>query len=183
MSGHGTFRGVTSSYLTSRIPGDSILCFVRPTKVPFQLPSNPETPVIMVAAGTGIAPMRAFCQERAVSHRAGQHKLGPALLFSAADTPRKSTFTGQNLKLGKSKVLWRSLPVFHDLTMKATNDTPRMRCGSNGNGSGRCLVQGHASTRADARAPWGGAPQQRGDESGWRRRAKAKPRHLSSWIH
>ena len=89
LSGHGTFRGVASSYLGSRKPGDSILCCIRPNKTPFQLPSNPDTPVIMVAAGTGIAPMRAFCQERAALSRAQQRKLGPALLYYGCRHPEK----------------------------------------------------------------------------------------------
>jgi cytochrome P450 / NADPH-cytochrome P450 reductase len=35
----------------------------------------------MIAAGTGIAPMRAFLQERAAIKAAGVKKLGPAMLF------------------------------------------------------------------------------------------------------
>ena len=81
MSGHGTFHGVASSYLASRRPGDKISCFVRPTSIGFRMPGNTETPIIMIAAGTGIAPMRAFLQERAALKDAGARKLGPAMLF------------------------------------------------------------------------------------------------------
>ena len=81
MSGHGTFHGVASSYLASRRPGDKISCFVRPTNVGFRFPTDTETPLIMIAAGTGIAPMRAFVQERAAIKDAGVKKLGPAMLF------------------------------------------------------------------------------------------------------
>ena len=88
-SGHGTFCGVASSYLANRKPGDSISCLVRPTRVPFHLPSDSETPVVMFAAGTGIAPMRAFIQERAVIKRAGLRKLGRALLFFGCRHPDK----------------------------------------------------------------------------------------------
>ena len=88
-SGHGTFRGVASSYLANRVPGDCIPCLVRPTKVPFRLPPDTKTPVIMIAAGTGIAPMRAFIQERAAIKRAGERKLGPALLFFGCRHPDK----------------------------------------------------------------------------------------------
>ena len=86
-SGHGTFRGVVSSYLADCQPGDRIGCFVRSTNVGFRLPANPETPVIMLAAGTGIAPMRAFIQERAAIKRAGVRKLGAALLFFGCRHP------------------------------------------------------------------------------------------------
>jgi cytochrome P450/NADPH-cytochrome P450 reductase len=75
------YNGVCSTYLATRRPGDLIPCFVRSTNIGFRLPTNPETPVIMIAAGTGLAPMRAFLQERAAIASAGINKLGPAILF------------------------------------------------------------------------------------------------------
>ena len=82
LSGHGIFQGACSSFLGSRKIGDRMSCFVRPTNVNFRLPSNSETPIMMFAAGTGIAPMRAFLQERAaIAEAGGSRKLGPALLF------------------------------------------------------------------------------------------------------
>ena len=80
-SGHGTFYGVASNYLALRRPGDRISCFIRPTNVGFRMPTDTSTPLIMIAAGTGIAPMRAFLQERAAIKEAGVKKLGPAMLF------------------------------------------------------------------------------------------------------
>lgn len=88
-SGHGIFEGVCSTFLSSRRVGDQISCFVRGTNVGFRLPGNLETPVIMFAAGTGIAPMRAFLQERAALASAGSRKLGPALLFFGCRDEKK----------------------------------------------------------------------------------------------
>ena len=79
-SGHGQFKGVASTHLARLGPGSKIRCFVRPTNAGFHLPVDPETPVIMIAAGTGLAPMRGFVQERAVLAAAGR-TVGPAILF------------------------------------------------------------------------------------------------------
>lgn len=80
LSGNGVFHGVASTYLASRLVGDRINCYIRPTQVGFRIPT-PETPLIMIAAGTGIAPMHAFLEERAAIAEAGVQKLGPATLY------------------------------------------------------------------------------------------------------
>lgn len=84
LSGRGSFTGVASSYLSNLPPGSRLRCSVRGTaSSKFRLPPDPKTPVVMVAAGTGIAPMRAFVQERAAvaGARGGPAALGPAVLF------------------------------------------------------------------------------------------------------
>jgi sulfite reductase (NADPH) flavoprotein alpha-component len=62
---HGRRReGVASTYLADRLhPDDRVPMFVHVAKG-FRLPEDPSTPVIMVGPGTGIAPFRAFLQER-----------------------------------------------------------------------------------------------------------------------
>ena len=48
----------------------------------FELPQDPSKPVVLVGPGTGIAPMRAFLQERAVQReRLGADAVGPTVLF------------------------------------------------------------------------------------------------------
>ncbi|KAI7783172.1 cytochrome P450 [Diaporthe eres] len=84
LSGRGSFTGVASSYLSNLPPGSRLRCSVRGTaSSKFRLPPDPKTPVVMVAAGTGIAAMRAFVQERAAvaGARGGPAALGPAVLF------------------------------------------------------------------------------------------------------
>ncbi|OIN79908.1 bifunctional nitrate reductase/sulfite reductase flavoprotein subunit alpha [Mycobacterium malmoense] len=68
-------RGVCSTYLADRSPGDRVAVYVRPSSN-FRPPSDPDTPMIMIGPGTGIAPFRGFLQER----RALGHT-GPNWLF------------------------------------------------------------------------------------------------------
>lgn len=57
-------KGVCSTYLADRIEeGQKVEIFVSPNKN-FKLPEDPKTPIIMVGPGTGIAPFRAFIEER-----------------------------------------------------------------------------------------------------------------------
>ncbi|KDQ16569.1 hypothetical protein BOTBODRAFT_129916 [Botryobasidium botryosum FD-172 SS1] len=80
LSGHGTFRGVATSFLAQLEPGDKVQLAVRPSQAAFHLPSDPEVPIVMFCAGAGFAPMRGFIQERARQITAGR-KVGKALLF------------------------------------------------------------------------------------------------------
>ena len=68
-------RGVCSTYLADRSPGDQVALYVRPSSN-FRPPSESHTPMIMIGPGTGIAPFRGFLHER----RALGHT-GPNWLF------------------------------------------------------------------------------------------------------
>jgi sulfite reductase (NADPH) flavoprotein alpha-component len=62
---HGRKRkGVCSSLCAERLePGDTLPVFIQHNDN-FKLPANPNTPIIMVGPGTGVAPFRSFMQER-----------------------------------------------------------------------------------------------------------------------
>lgn len=87
LSGSHRHVGVASSYLSSLGPGDKLHVSVRPSHSSFHLPADADrTPVICVAAGTGLAPFRGFVQERAAQLAAGR-ELAPALLFVGCRAP------------------------------------------------------------------------------------------------
>ena len=66
-------KGVCSSYLAERV-GESVPCYLHPNKN-FKLPEDSSTPIIMVGPGTGIAPFRAFIEERKVTGATGKNWL------------------------------------------------------------------------------------------------------------
>ncbi len=68
--------GVCSTYLADRAtPGTTkIGVFVHSNKA-FRPPADPSAPMIMVGPGTGIAPFRAFLEERAATDASGQNWL------------------------------------------------------------------------------------------------------------
>jgi NADPH-ferrihemoprotein reductase len=96
----GTIHGLASNYLLSisnlpsagdalvptyhhsvgskEIQGQTVLAHVRKSR--FKLPITSSTQLIMISAGTGFAPFRAFLQERAKLHAIGK-PIGKMLLF------------------------------------------------------------------------------------------------------
>jgi sulfite reductase (NADPH) flavoprotein alpha-component len=62
---HGRDRnGVCSILCAERLqPGDTVPVYIQHNQN-FKLPQNPDTPIIMVGPGTGVAPFRSFMQER-----------------------------------------------------------------------------------------------------------------------
>lgn len=85
-SGQGQYKGVASNYLAGISVGSKIQLCTQPAATAFQLPEDSTVPIIMIAAGSGIAPFRGFVQERAFLQQQGQ-KVGTALLFFGCDHP------------------------------------------------------------------------------------------------
>jgi len=69
-------KGVCTHYLCNLAPmhAASIPVYVQPHHG-FTLPENPDAPMIMIGPGTGVAPYRAFLQERAIEQMAGKNWL------------------------------------------------------------------------------------------------------------
>jgi sulfite reductase (NADPH) flavoprotein alpha-component len=70
---HGRKRaGVASSYFADRRKvGDTVRIYVKPNRH-FGLPSDGMRPIIMIGAGTGVAPYRGFIEERLEAGQKGK---------------------------------------------------------------------------------------------------------------
>ena len=70
---HGRERnGVCSILCADRLqPGDTLPVYIQHNQN-FKQPKNPDTPIIMVGPGTGIAPFRSFIQDREESEAKGK---------------------------------------------------------------------------------------------------------------
>jgi cytochrome P450/NADPH-cytochrome P450 reductase len=90
--------GVASNYLSHVEAGDRIHVAIKPSHGNFHPPSDPEkTPLIMICAGTGLAPFRGFVQERALQIQAGR-ELVPAHLFIGCAHPSRDRLFAAELE-------------------------------------------------------------------------------------
>jgi cytochrome P450/NADPH-cytochrome P450 reductase len=82
------FLGVASNYLANLRPGDRVQMAVRSSSVLFHTPADPTVPVVMFCAGSGLAPMRGFIQERAAQKESGRD-VTKMLLFFGCRSPEE----------------------------------------------------------------------------------------------
>lgn len=76
------YPGLASSYLSQAPIGSPISASFRSSSGIFSLPDDPRIPLILVAAGTGIAPFMGFLQERSL-----QPNAAPSTLFFGCRHP------------------------------------------------------------------------------------------------
>jgi cytochrome P450/NADPH-cytochrome P450 reductase len=113
LSGAGRFRGVASSYLAQVQPGDRVSLAVRPSNARFHPPADPKTPIIMICAGSGVAPFRGFLQDRAAQKQGGQ-EVGPALLFFGTNHPEVDYLYREEFEQWQRAGIATVLPAFSD---------------------------------------------------------------------
>ncbi|MFO1079545.1 MAG: cytochrome P450 [Reyranellaceae bacterium] len=114
LSGNGRFQGVASSHLATLKAGDRVCIAVRPSNARFHPPGDPAIPLILICAGSGVAPFRGFLQERALQKAAGQ-TVGPALLFFGTNHPDVDYLYRDELAEWEKAGVVSVLPAFTDL--------------------------------------------------------------------
>ncbi|KAI8619558.1 hypothetical protein BC830DRAFT_1238096 [Chytriomyces sp. MP71] len=87
--------GQCTRYLVGLRPGKTVTVSVKPSVM--KLPSSNEAPVIMAGLGTGMAPFRAFVEERAYQKALG-HKVGPMVLYFGARHRAEEWLYGEELE-------------------------------------------------------------------------------------
>ncbi|MCC9307385.1 cytochrome P450 [Kitasatospora sp. RB6PN24] len=110
-SGRGTYRGTGSGHLARVRPGDSVLARIQPCRDAFRI--GHRTPVIMIAAGTGLAPFRgAIADRRALL--AGGAQLAPALCYFGCDRPDADYLHADELRTAELAGAVSMRPVFSE---------------------------------------------------------------------
>ena len=85
------YPGIASNYLCDLKPGDE-LTITGPYEQAFALPADPNAVLILIGAGTGIAPFRAFVKNLYTHHSDFQ---GRILLFHGAETGLELLYRNQ----------------------------------------------------------------------------------------
>ena len=98
--------GAGSSYLSQRVTAASRLQIYVNSNANFRLPEDPAAPVIMIGPGTGIAPFRAFLQERQATGAVGRN-----WLFSGNRHRNEDFLYGSELTAWKQSGLLTRLDV------------------------------------------------------------------------
>jgi len=87
--------GQCTRYLVGLKPNDVVTVSVKPSVM--KLPPLDSSPVVMAGLGTGMAPFRAFIQERAVRKREG-HAVGPMILYFGSRHRSEEYLYGEELE-------------------------------------------------------------------------------------
>ncbi|WP_030612263.1 bifunctional cytochrome P450/NADPH--P450 reductase [Streptomyces sclerotialus] len=102
--------GTGSSHLHTLKAGDTVLARVQPCRDAFRIDPADSTPVIMVAAGTGLAPFRGAVADRT----AATGPLAPALLFFGCDAPDADFLHAEELRAAEAAGVVGVRPAFSE---------------------------------------------------------------------
>lgn len=96
-------RGVVSGSLADLTSDEAVLPVYLHRNPAFRLPSDPQTPIVMIGPGTGVAPFRAFLAERSESGAGGRNWL----FFGDRSFEHDFLYQAEWLELRKRGVLTR----------------------------------------------------------------------------
>ena len=84
--------GQCSKFLADLRHGDEVVVGVKPSVL--KLPADPKTPIIMAGLGTGLAPFKAFLEEKVIQREQG-HEIGEVYLFLGSRHQRQEYLYGE----------------------------------------------------------------------------------------
>ncbi|MEU6767382.1 cytochrome P450 [Streptomyces sp. NPDC046853] len=111
-SGSGAlYRGTGSGHLGGVRPGDTVLARVQPCREAFRIDHADAAPVIMIAAGTGLAPFRGTIADR-VELAAEGAELAPAVCYFGCDAPDADFLHADELRAAEAAGAVSLRPAF-----------------------------------------------------------------------
>ena len=113
-SGRGVYRGTGSGYLAGVEPGDTVYARVQPCREAFRIDATGgSAPVVMIAAGTGLAPFRGAIADRTAALVAGA-ELAPAVCYFGCDAPGADFLHADELRAAETAGAVSLRPAFSE---------------------------------------------------------------------
>ena len=110
-SGHGMFKGVASNHLAGVAPGATIRARIDPARQAFRAGAEPSRNVILVSAGTGVAPFCGFLGDRLAAKQAGE-PFAPALCFFGVRDPDIDYIFRDEFQAAEAEGIVKMRPAF-----------------------------------------------------------------------
>jgi cytochrome P450 / NADPH-cytochrome P450 reductase len=110
-SGYGLFKGVASNHLAGIAPGAQVRARIDPARQAFRAGAVPERNVILVSAGTGVAPFCGFLGDRLAAKQAGE-PFSPALCFFGVRDPDVDYIFREQFEAAEGEGIVKMRPAF-----------------------------------------------------------------------
>ena len=113
------FLGVASTYVAGLCAGMKVQLSVRSASAAFHPPPDPMTPMVMFCAGTGLAPMRGFLQDRVYQKKAGREVAKSILFFGCRNPDDDYLYSDSDLKEWEEMGIVDIRPAFSRATERS----------------------------------------------------------------
>uniref|UniRef100_A0AAU2UXW8 Bifunctional cytochrome P450/NADPH--P450 reductase n=1 Tax=Streptomyces sp. NBC_00003 TaxID=2903608 RepID=A0AAU2UXW8_9ACTN len=177
--------GTGSGHLHSLRPGDTVLARVQPCREAFRIAPAAPGPVIMIAAGTGLAPFRG-----AITDRLTNRQVTPAVLYFGCDAPDADFLHADELRAAERAGALSLRPAFsapaegegrfvqHRIAAEADELWPLLEAGARVYvcGDGNRMAPGVRAAFRDIYAQRAGASAE--DAEAWLNRLTAEGRYV-----